>query len=1045
MVQMRCASHHGGLVQRRAVAIAIVVILMTAVGEAAPRVLGPDDRPLDRAAVLADADAYWVRDGASLPVLLQPDAEDDLRFPDLPIARLLVLDATTGEPVSNGRLRWTDPRIPDTFSAVSWSARGGRLEIGCRGGESVELIADGFRSRAVSLEPGDRRQTVLLQPNGDLEIRVQPASTGTLWLAAEKEISVISPFSEAAGEHEIGSDGAVLVPDLDAGAAYQGVVVVPGRAPVTGEITDLPRRLELTLGTGLAVTGRVVDPDGKPLVRARVSATGRIVDFGGFRYTQRARTGQPGRFSIKGLLAGEIEVKACAPLHACATEVVTVGATGDAEPVLFRLEPGHDLRLVIMDDYGRPAAGATVIDTKRYRKLETDESGVLVFEGVRPDDELSLKVFGAGIKLWEGLVETRENEVVLRLTAGGVIEWPILTNREFRADEIVATWSRLNHQGREIAEGTAHWDSHLRLVRADGLDAGSHRLVVRLPGAATLQSEPVTIDLGEETSLPAATPERGMAISGRVLDGQTFQPLAGARVSCEPGSPHQFRKPHRLERLQTTVSDADGVFLLEGLDPGRCRAVIRAPGFAAWRRDEVEPDDAGADLGDIELDHGMTVVGRVIDSGDRPQAGITVEIAEDAAYAYFAEATTRTDHEGWFRAEALPVGRWVLSASRGEQTARTTIEGRPGETATAELRLGGLRLEGEIWIGDRRASGGHLVLGTDGARGDGIVVMVQSDVDERRFFGIDRPPVSVTVAGDGRFVADGISAGVYTASYTPPGAGGAPVSQELVVPETEIHRCLIQFSDAGLDGRVIDPDGLPVAGAAVFVMSREGRPLANGYSDGEGSFAFVGLDAVTVGVTAIHSEFGDAEPVEIELRSGDRVGPVTIELQPPDGAELSLRVSSAGGSLSGAPVYLVGANTTTGFTDDAGVVAFTGIESGVHRPCAAAYGGAAGCGPEINLADGDRRESTLSLGRGGFVDVLLGPMERTPALRVLTEDGIDLTSMLMMVSPPLPGPDGIRIGPLKADRYKIVVVMPEGGRQGAVGATEGEVTTLDLR
>ena len=183
---------------------------------------------------------------------------------------------------------------------------------------------------------------------------------------------------------------------------------------------------------------------------------------------------------------------------------------------------------------------------------------------------------------------------------------------------------------------------------AEGLEAGAHRLSVRLPGAATLFSEVITIAPGEQASLPAAVPDRGLAISGRVLSGATYQPLAGARVTCEPGSPNQFRKPQRLARLQTAVSDADGVFLLEGLDPGRCRAVVKAPGFAAWRLDDVQPDEVGADLGDIELDHGMTVVGRVLDRSNRPQAGISVEITEDAAYAYFAETTVRTDHDGWF-------------------------------------------------------------------------------------------------------------------------------------------------------------------------------------------------------------------------------------------------------------------------------------------------------------------------------------------------------------------------------------------------------------
>jgi hypothetical protein len=323
--------------------------------------------------------------------------------------------------------------------------------------------------------------------------------------------------------------------------------------------------------------------------------------------------------------------------------------------------------------------------------------------------------------------------------------------------------------------------------------------------------------------------------------------------------------------------------------------------------------------------------------------------------------------------------------------------------------------------------------------------MVQTDADRRRFFGIEQPPVAIAVDGAGRFVADGISSGVYTASYTAPGGGGSPVGRELVVPQTEHHRCLIQFSDAGLDGLVVDPDGLPVAGAAVFVQSADGRYLASGFSDGNGEFAFTGLDPGAVRVGAIHGEFGDVEPMEIDLRDGDRVGPITLELESPDGAEITLSVRSVVGSSSGAPVYLVGVETLTAFTDAQGTAGFIGIEPGRYRPCAAAFGGGAGCGPEVELDDGDHRDLVLDLGRGGAVDVLLGPMERLPALRVMTSDGIDLTSMLMMVSPPMPGPEGVRIGPLKVDNYRITVAMAEGTRQGTISTTEGETAVLDLR
>ena len=70
------------------------------------------------------------------------------------------------------------------------------------------------------------------------------------------------------------------------------------------------------------------------------------------------------------------------------------------------------------------------------------------------------------------------------------------------------------------------------------------RSSVRLPGSATLVSERIEVAIGEEVVLAPVVPDRGLAISGRVLDGDTLQPIPGARVSCEPGSPSVFRAPH---------------------------------------------------------------------------------------------------------------------------------------------------------------------------------------------------------------------------------------------------------------------------------------------------------------------------------------------------------------------------------------------------------------------------------------------------------------------------------------------------------------------
>ena len=143
------------------------------------------------------------------------------------------------------------------------------------------------------------------------------------------------------------------------------------------------------------------------------------------------------------------------------------------EPTVFELAPGHDLRLVIQDEYGRPAAGATIIDTTAYRKHRTDDEGVLVFEGVEPGAYFDLEIFGAGLRPWRGRVEADRAEVVLRIAAGGVLEWPILTDREI--DRRTMWWPA----GRGSTTGVARSPmvspagTPIRgLIRADGLEPG---------------------------------------------------------------------------------------------------------------------------------------------------------------------------------------------------------------------------------------------------------------------------------------------------------------------------------------------------------------------------------------------------------------------------------------------------------------------------------------------------------------------------------------------------------------------------------------------
>ncbi len=694
------------------------------VAGAAQSVVGQDGAVIDDAVIaLAANGSSWVRVGLGAPVEVVADEEGILRLPNLAVAIYSVLDAVTREEITAGSLSWQVPGAPAELASGSWSTTDGRLDLLCRGDERIVVSAPGYAPTAEQITVDGRRHTLLLHPQEALTITLEPPLEARLWLAREERVNVTNFFFSVAEKHHIDTDGLIEIKNLDRSAAYVGVVLAQGKVPVQTYFRELPQRLELQLDDGLAVSGMVRDDEGNPLSGARVEALGEMAEIDGFRYTPVGKTSGEGLFRLTGLLPGTVRVRACAAGRACAEAKVEIDEETVVEPVVLDLAAGRDIVLVVQNEVGDRIAKAMVYFNDRTHY--TDRKGRLRIQGVTSRETIPVKIFSRGFGMWEGSFTADRERIVITVPGGAKIEQQILSARRFSADEVVVRWQAYLSNGREAKSGNGDWDSESSVASASGLESGTYELRVRLPGSATLISERVEVAVGEEVVLAAVVPDRGLAISGRVLDAETLQPIPGAQVSCEPGSPSVFRAPHVVEEVPSISTDVDGIFLLEGMDPGTCRAVVRASGFATWRLDGVEPDEVGFDIGDVEMDTGMTIVGRVYDRSDRPITGVAVEITENAAYAYFAETTVRTDHDGYFRAERLPVGKWKLTARHGQETASERVEGRARETVEADLMLGGIRIEGEVWLGDDRASGGTLILTTEGAQAPGVVVMMQ--------------------------------------------------------------------------------------------------------------------------------------------------------------------------------------------------------------------------------------------------------------------------------------------------------------------------------
>ncbi len=1024
-------------------ALALGLAAAAAAGEL--RVVTHDGRPVPAARVatgkhlatteedgtvkVAAPGPLWVAPPAGPPVRLEPAPDGTVRLPPLEAVQVTVLEAGTGRRLAAGRLRWLVAGAPAPLLEREWSAPSGVLRLLCPDRCLVELLVPGHRRARVRLEAGVASTAVKLPRGRTLHVTVRPGDVPgrVLWAPADA-LGLLATFETVA--RATGLDpGRPLELELEAGRRYLGLLLADGWAPLPFEIGPETTAVTLRLERGLTLSGRVVSERGEPIAGATVEVHGAVAARDLVPYLQRSRTGPEGRFSVPGLLAGTAVVRALAPGRAAAVREVRIGEGG---PLELELPPGLDLRLHLVDQFGTPVAGARVeVEGFRYA---SDRKGLVRVPGVQVGAALEVRITGSGVVPFHDAVRVEGPEATLRLVRGGRIVWPLLVDPPELGSDGDYGWVELLESGREGRAGTARWDAEHARVVAEGLRAGRYRLQARLPGFAPLLSEPVAVAAGEETALPPAVPDPGRAIVGVVVDGDTGEPVAGAEVRAEPGDGTTFRTPRDLETAQRATSDAEGRFRVAGLAAREYTLRIRAAGFAE-RRIQVTPDEGGTDLGEIELDRGLVVTGRVVDREGAGVEGAEVALWEPGAYVFEPHATTTADGRGRFRLDLIPAGRWRLEARSGGRHGETEVEGAAGDEVEAEIVVGGVTVEGRVWLGDEPVSGGRLILVRAGAEPGGAAVAVARP-DGVRLFGPGLGPRHATTVGpDGGFHLEGVDPGAYTAAFSPDLPGAGAMTTAVTVPDAATAYLDLRFPDGSVAGTVLDPWERPVPGARVTLAA--GGATRHAVAGAGGAFRFGGLPAGRVRLVAAHSEFRDSEPVEVDLDEGGAEEGVVLRLRPPAGGTVRLALEPAVGAAAGAPAVLAGPVTRTAFADGAGVASWEGLPQGTYRACARAFGGALGCTEPFQLDEDGEVELTLSTGRGGAVRVVgAGP----GAVRVALPDGTSLGALAMLSGALRREGNDVVVGPLEPGTYAVTVAGWPGPR--LVEVREGETTRV---
>ena len=394
-----------------------------------------------------------------------------------------------------------------------------------------------------------------------------------------------------------------------------------------------PKNLPPATVGEVAVWGRVVGPDGKPVAGANLFVRdgerpkpipqGATKADGSFAFTVPAQAGFHYRYVI-----------AMAPALGC--DWAKIPAFGSGKEVVLKLPEDVPIAGRLVDLEGKPVAGAAI----RLESIDASASDNL--------DEF-LKAFA----------NRSGHEASVYLLDKRLLEGDPLAAL-FHATSDVDGRFTIRGIGRDRVPGfiivsKAHAQSAFRVVTRPGYKDRSgqpkHRFSV----------------VGPDFTLILAP---GKEVTGIVRNAETKMPLGGVRVAVRFVAEAEFlRRWHHVE----TTTDLAGRYSLRGLEAGKSSVVLfdaePGRGYLHAYSEAPKPNDFGPSSLDMSLRRGVVVEGRVTDkeTGKPIRANLWYRpletndfLAKTPGYEWLpfgAEAhddTTQTDADGRYKLSVLP-------------------------------------------------------------------------------------------------------------------------------------------------------------------------------------------------------------------------------------------------------------------------------------------------------------------------------------------------------------------------------------------------------
>jgi Carboxypeptidase regulatory-like domain len=625
-------------------------------------------------------------------------------------------------------------------------------------------------------------------------------------------------------------DGTVTIPAVPAGAFVHALLLSDAGAPavVTGRASRLPSAYELA--RGVALSGRVVDSESAPLSGASVS-TLFLVGNQALKVRKMLRTGDDGRFGIRGVPSGHVEWSIEKPALARMAQVVKLTADHDLGEIA--LHPERKLLVEVRDSRGNPIEGASLTTTDGA-EAKTDEKGSARLLSV-PAGSFRIRVAARGYLHRDVTAhEDAKQPFVLVFRDAALIHARVVHLADGRPAG--PGTAAVNVGGRKFV---VDFDASGEL-EIDAQTGGPTSIEIRAAGLAPFRVSEREIRAEEKVDLGAIELATGLAIVGRAVDADSSSPLPSVTMYALRPSDFGPLLSYARRDWVTAQTGADGTFRIDGLAPGVYTVWSEATGRASVVKTGLvvasDLPDGGLALGDVTIHTGRTLM-----VSCTPAARCGAELSVSIAGADWLPLTGAMA-EGRATVAPVPPGPAVLRLTdRGSLIHERDVTIGDDPTTEVTMKLPSVTVRGSVLRGGKPVSGGTISWAAVSSMSGRFVQMAHirnSGTLGNRFVGSVPRRIAVNVTDEGSFVIDDLAPGDYRVVWT--NASGVPsADQRVTVPEASEFPVRLQIPSSRLEGKVLTTDGQPSPRTLVTVES--GGTRAEAFAAGDGSFVFDGL------------------------------------------------------------------------------------------------------------------------------------------------------------------------------------------------------------